>query len=78
MTAPAPPTQLSKASPRSRCGRTACKAGVCGTLAKATCIFNSPSAYVKSLCCVRLSFSLVNPGQQRWVHLLSDKDQMHT
>lgn len=39
----APSAPLSKAFPRSLCGRTACKAGVCKTLAKMTCIFNSVS-----------------------------------
>lgn len=48
VTTPAPPTQFSKAFPRSLCGTAACKAGVCRTLAKATCIFNSAAAHVVS------------------------------
>lgn len=45
----APPAPLSKASPRSPCGRTACKAGVCKTLARATCIFNCQPTEVPAI-----------------------------
>lgn len=60
----APPTRFSKAVPRSLSGRTACKAGVCRTLTKATCIFNSAPAYVSQCRQQRqLSCSLVNGRQ---------------
>lgn len=63
----APPTQFSKAFPRSLRGRTACKAGVCRTLTKATCsIFNSASAYVchGAVCSHCLVAALLTAG--RW------------
>lgn len=77
----APPTPLSKAFPRSQCGRTACKAGVCRTLAKATCIFNSPSASVSRSAvhsAAECSFSLADCRRVGQVQQLSDKDGIHT
>lgn len=49
--------------PQGHCGTTACKAGVCRTLANATCIFNSAAACVNHRAfTAQLSLLAVQPG----------------